>query len=36
MMQQMNGENNSVEIRDLGDANGNAAGTEVVLRIPLA
>jgi len=36
MMQKMNGENKSVEIRDLVDNDGNAAGPEVVLRIPLA
>jgi tetratricopeptide (TPR) repeat protein len=35
MMQKMNGENKSVEIRDLVDAEGNAAGTEVVLKIPV-
>jgi len=36
MMQKMSEENNSVEIRDLVDADGNAAGTEVLLRIPVA
>jgi ligand-binding sensor domain-containing protein len=36
MLQKMNGENRSVEIRDVFDAEGNAAGTEVVLKIPLA
>jgi sensor histidine kinase YesM len=35
MMQKINGENKSVEIRDLVDSEGNAAGTEVVLRIPV-
>jgi ligand-binding sensor domain-containing protein len=35
MMPEINGENKSVEIRDLVDADGNAAGTEVVLRIPV-
>jgi LytS/YehU family sensor histidine kinase len=35
MMQEINGENKSVEIRDLVDADGNAAGTEVVLKIPI-
>ena len=35
MMQKMNGENKSVEVRDLIDADGSAAETEVVLRIPL-
>ena len=35
MMQKMNGESKSVEIRDLVDAHGSAAGTEVVLRIPV-
>jgi len=33
MMQKMSEENNSIEIRDLVDADGNAAGTEVVLKI---
>ena len=35
MMQKMNGENKSIEIKDLVDADGSAAGTEVVLRIPV-
>ena len=35
MMQKMNEENKSIEIRDLVDADGNAAGTEVVLKIPI-
>jgi sensor histidine kinase YesM len=35
MIQKMDGENKSVEIRDLVDKNGCAAGTEVVLRIPV-
>jgi LytS/YehU family sensor histidine kinase len=35
MIQKMNGENKSVELRDLVDAEGNAAGTEVVLKIPV-
>jgi hypothetical protein len=35
MMQKMSGENKSVEIRDLVDADGSVAGTEVVLRIPV-
>jgi hypothetical protein len=35
MMQKMNGENKSIEIKDLVDADGNAAGTEVVLKIPV-
>jgi len=35
MIQKMNGENKSVEIRDLVDAEGNAAGTEVLLKIPI-
>jgi ligand-binding sensor domain-containing protein len=35
MMQEINGENESVKIRDLVDAEGNAAGTEVVLKIPV-
>ena len=35
MMQKMNGSDKSVEIRDLVDANGGAAGTEVVLKIPV-
>ena len=35
MAQKMNGENKSVEIKDLVDADGNAAGTEVVLKIPV-
>ena len=34
-MQKMNRENKSVEIRDLIDANGTVAGTEVVLKIPV-
>src|SRR4030095_3380610 len=33
MMQKMNRENNSIEIRDLVNADGIAAGTEVVLKI---
>ena len=35
MMQKMNGDNKSVEIRDLVDTDGSAAGTEVMLRIPV-
>jgi tetratricopeptide (TPR) repeat protein len=35
MMQKMNGECKSVEIRDLVDAEGNSAGTEVVVKIPV-
>jgi LytS/YehU family sensor histidine kinase len=35
MIQKMNGENKSIEIKDLVDANGSAAGTEVVLKIPV-
>jgi hypothetical protein len=35
MMHEMNRENKSVEIRDLVNADGSAAGTEVVLRIPV-
>jgi hypothetical protein len=35
MIQKMNGENKSVEIRDLVDADGKATGTEVVLKIPV-
>jgi sensor histidine kinase YesM len=35
MMQKMSGENKSVEIRDLVDAGGCVAGTEVSLRIPI-
>jgi len=35
MTQKMNGENKSVEVRDLIDADGSAAGKEVVLKIPL-
>jgi hypothetical protein len=31
----MNEENKAVEIIDLADADGNSAGTEVVLKIPL-
>jgi len=34
MMQKINGSDKSVEIRDLVDANGGAAGTEVILKIP--
>ena len=35
MIQKMNGENKSVEIRDLVETEGNATGTEVVLKIPI-
>jgi len=35
MMQKMNGDGKSIEITDLVDADGNAAGTEVMLRIPV-
>ena len=35
MMQKMNGGGKSIEIRDLADPDGSAAGTEVVLRIPV-
>ena len=35
MMQKMNGQDKSIEVKDLTDADGNAAGTEVVLRIPV-
>ena len=35
MMQKMNGENKPVEIRDLVNADGSTAGTEVVLKIPI-
>src|SRR5438045_1460430 len=35
MMQKMNGEDKSVEIKDLVYADGSAAGTEVVLKIPV-
>jgi ligand-binding sensor domain-containing protein len=35
MIQKMSEENKSVEIRDLVDADDNAAGTEVVLKIPV-
>jgi two-component sensor histidine kinase len=35
MMREMNGESKSVEIKDLVDSDGSAAGTEVVLRIPV-
>jgi tetratricopeptide (TPR) repeat protein len=34
-MMQLNGDNKSVEIKDLVYADGSAAGTEVVLRIPI-
>jgi hypothetical protein len=34
MIQKMNGESKSVEIKDLVDAEGNGAGTEVILKIP--
>jgi len=34
MMQKMNGDGKSIEIKDLVDADGSAAGTEVVLKIP--
>ena len=36
MMNKMNGENKSVEIRDLVCADGSAGGTEVILKIPVA
>jgi sensor histidine kinase YesM len=35
MIKKMSGENKSIEIRDLVDADGNAAGTEVILKIPV-
>jgi tetratricopeptide (TPR) repeat protein len=35
MIEKMAGENKAVEIRDLVDADGNAAGTEVILKIPV-
>jgi LytS/YehU family sensor histidine kinase len=35
MMQKMNEENKSIEVRDLVDAEGSAAGTEVILKIPM-
>src|SRR5206468_12093608 len=35
MMQKMNGKDESVEIRDLVYPEGSAAGTEVVLKIPI-
>ncbi len=35
MMQKMNGTDKSIEIRDLVDADGSAAGTEVILKIPV-
>jgi streptogramin lyase len=35
MIQKMTGENKSIEIRDLVDADGGAAGTEVILKIPV-
>ncbi len=35
MMQKRNGENKSIEIKDLIYADGSAAGTEVVLKIPV-
>jgi sensor histidine kinase YesM len=35
IMNKLNGENKSVEIRDLVDADGNGAGTEVIIKIPL-
>jgi hypothetical protein len=35
MMEKMNGESKSVEIRDLVDADVSPAGTEVVLKIPM-
>ena len=34
MMQKMNGENKSIEIKDLTEPDGKAAGTEVVIKIP--
>jgi hypothetical protein len=36
MMNKMNGENKSLEIRDLVCADGSAGGTEVILKIPVA
>ncbi len=35
MMQKMNDENKSIEIRDLVGADGSATGTEVILKIPI-
>jgi two-component sensor histidine kinase len=35
MIQKMNGENKSVELKDLANADGSVAGTEVLLRIPM-
>jgi len=34
-MNKINGENKAVEIRDLVDADGNSAGTEVIIKIPV-
>lgn len=35
MMQKMNNDGKSIEVKDLEYADGSAAGTEVVLKIPL-
>jgi tetratricopeptide (TPR) repeat protein len=35
IMEKMNGQNKSIEIKDLAYADGTAAGTEVVLKIPI-
>ena len=35
LMNKINGENKAVEIRDLVDADGNSAGTEVIIKIPV-
>jgi len=35
MMQKLDASGESIQIKDLVDAEGNAAGTEVVLRIPV-
>jgi hypothetical protein len=34
MIKKMNGENKSIEIKDLVDADGSPAGTEIILKIP--
>jgi len=34
MMQKMNGENKSIEIKDLLEPDGSSAGTEVIIKIP--
>jgi hypothetical protein len=34
MMQKMNGENKSIEIKNLLEPDGSSAGTEVIIKIP--